>query len=43
MAASAVGMDTFLITYEIINYDNIDISHIKNGGYDALLDYLGVK
>lgn len=43
MAASAVGMDTFLVTYEIINYDNIDISHIKNGGYDALLDYLGVK
>lgn len=43
MAASATGMDTFLVNYRIINDDNVDITNIKSGDYDALLDYLGVK
>lgn len=43
MAAAGVGMDTFLITYMVINEENEDISKFKRGDYDALLDYLGVK
>lgn len=42
MAASRVGIDTFLVTYKVINEKNEDITKFNRGDYDALISYLGV-
>lgn len=38
--ATAVGMQTFLLTDYLINKNGADISAYKNGGYDELLAYV---
>ena len=40
LAAVEVGMKIFLLTNDLINRDNIDISAYPNGGYDELVSYL---
>ena len=40
LAASAVGIRTFLLTDCVINKKNADVSHIPQGGFPELLDFL---
>ena len=40
MIAKTVGMSVFLLTDNIINRENKDISAFSNGGFDELLNYI---
>ena len=40
MIAQTVGMSVFLLTDNIINRENKDISAFPNGGFDDLLNYI---
>ena len=41
MVAEELGMRVFLLTDCLINKQNVDISRYPNGGFDALLDFIG--
>ena len=40
MIAKELGFDVFLLTDNIVNRDNKDISIFKQGGYDELIEYI---
>jgi len=42
MIARSLGMQVFLLTDCLINKNNEDISRYPNGGFEALLDFIGI-
>lgn len=40
MIAKELGFDVFLLTDNIVNRDNQDVSSFKQGGYDELIEYI---
>lgn len=40
MEARNAGIDTFLVTYDIVNTKNKDINEFKHGNYDMLYEYI---
>lgn len=40
MSAGSIGIDTFLITRDLINKDNVDISSYPNGDFSDLINFV---